>query len=82
MLFRVGDPLEVVAAQAPAPCAIRRLSASSNSGLSPSRLWERLRFERSCGNTNEFQAAGAETFRGFVGSWLSKPDFSPAKSER
>src|SRR6478735_12499516 len=34
---------------APASCATRRLSASSNSSLSPSRLRQWLRSERSCG---------------------------------
>jgi hypothetical protein len=35
---------------APASCASRRLSASSSSSLSPSRLRQWLRSERSCGN--------------------------------
>ena len=78
----VGDPLGLLLRKAPAPCAIRRLSASSNSGLSRSRLCQRLRSERSCGNTNEFQAAEAETFRSFVGPFRSKSIFASAKSER
>ena len=54
--------------------AIRRLSASSNSGSSRSHLCQGLRSERLCGNTNEFQAAEAETFRSFVSPWRSKSD--------
>ena len=45
------DPLEVLAAQCPGSCATRRLSASSNSSLSPSRLRQWLRSERSCGKS-------------------------------
>lgn len=44
------DPLEVLAAQRAASCATRRLSASNSSSLSPSRLRQWLRSERSCGN--------------------------------
>jgi hypothetical protein len=36
---------------APLLCATRRLSASSSSSLSPSRLRQWLRSERSCGNS-------------------------------
>src|SRR5674536_66550 len=36
---------------APLACATRRLSASSSSSLSPSRLRQWLRSERSCGNS-------------------------------
>src|ERR1700675_4633364 len=42
------DPLKVLA---PLACATRKLSASSNSSLSPSRFRQWLRSERSCGNS-------------------------------
>jgi hypothetical protein len=66
MLFRCWSEAHLLR-KAP---ALSRLSASSNSGLSRSHLCQWLRSERLCGNTNEFQAAEAETFRGFVSPWL------------
>src|SRR6202051_5034732 len=43
---------------APASCATRRLSASSSSSLSPSRLRQSLRSERSCGKLSWKNSSG------------------------
>jgi hypothetical protein len=81
MLFRCSSEthLRSLLRKAPAPCAIPQALGLQQLWLSPSRLCQWLRSERSCGNTNEFQTAEAETFRGFVGPWRPKWDFSPAR---
>ena len=52
---------------APASCATRRLSASSNSSLSPSRLRQWLRSERSCGKACWKNSSPVKNWK--YGSW-------------
>src|SRR6478672_7460457 len=55
---------------APAPCATRRLSASSNSSLSPSRLRQWLRSERSCGKACWKNSSPVKNWK--YGSWTQR----------